>query len=53
MNLHEIAGGQPPNRVLQLKIRQQAKQISQLEAENQWLREQLARIVAKAENNSK
>lgn len=43
MNLREIAGGQPPNRALQLKIQQQSKQIAQLEEENHWLRAQLAK----------
>ena len=47
MNLREIAGGQPQNRVLQRKLQQQQKQIAQLEAENQWLREQLAKTTAK------
>ena len=47
MNLREIAGSQSPNRALQLKLQQQARQIAQLEAENKWLREQLAKVVAK------
>lgn len=46
MNLREIAGGQPPNRALQLKVQQQSRQIAQLEAENKWLREQLAKVTA-------
>ena len=45
MNLREIAGA-PPNRALQLKIQQQSRQIAQLEAENKWLRERLAKAVA-------
>ena len=44
MNLREIAGNQPPNRALQLKIQQQARQIAQLQEENRWLKEQLAKI---------
>ena len=47
MNLQEIAGGQPQNRVLQRKLQQQQRQILQLEAENKWLREQLAKIAAR------
>ena len=43
MNLREIAGGQLPNRALQLKIQQQSKQIAQLEEENRWLRDRLAK----------
>lgn len=45
MNLREIAGNQPPNRALQLKIQQQSRQIAQLQEENRWLREQLAKAV--------
>ena len=47
MNLREIAGGQPQNRVLQRKLQQQQKQITQLEAENQWLREQLKKAAGR------
>ena len=45
MNLREIAGA-PPNRALQRKIQQQARQIAQLQAENKWLRERLAKATA-------
>ena len=41
MNLQEIAGSQPTNRALQLKLQQQSKKVSQLETENKWLRDQL------------
>ena len=49
MNLREIAGGQPQNRVLQRKLQQQSRQIAQLEAENQWLREQLRKAAEKVD----
>ena len=52
MNLREIAGSQPPNRALQLKIQQQSRQIAQLEAENKWLREQLTKAT-RPENKRK
>ena len=49
MNLQEIAGGQPQNRVLQRKLQQQSRQIAQLETENQWLKEQLRKAAEKAD----
>jgi hypothetical protein len=52
MNLREIAGGQPPNRALQLKIQQQSRQIDQLKSENKWLREQLVKVAAAGDNRS-
>ena len=47
MNLREIAGERSPW-ALQKKLQQQNKIIQQLEAENQWLKEQL-NLAAKQE----
>ena len=52
MNLREIAGGQPQNRVLQRKLQLQQRQIVQLEAENKWLREQLKKVMEKTGDKS-
>ena len=53
MNLQEIAADRVSNKVLQAKIRQQSRQIEQLQAENAWLREQLAKLTRQPDKNKR